>query len=285
MLVHIKQIINIKNRGKFAVGAFNVNNLETLQAVLEGAEKTKSPVIIQITESAIKYAGLEQLVCLVKTSADEIKAPVALHLDHGKNFEVIVEAIKHGFSSVMLDGSALPYKKNILVTKKTVAFAHARGAWVQGEIGRLEGYEDWVKVGAKEKFLTETADAVSFVKKTGVDALAIAIGNVHGVEKLVKKIKPKLELKRLEEIAKVIKTPLVLHGASATQGAELRRAIELGIQIVNIDSLLRYSFVRGIKKYLSGHRGDYSPRNVLGFAKDVTVDAVVKKINELGSGK
>ena len=283
MLVHIKKIIKKAERGGYAVGAFNVNNLEIIAAVLNAAEKLKSPVIIQTTEGAINYAGLEELVALVKAAASDLKIPVALHLDHGHDFELIKKCIEYGYSSVMIDASDKPFKKNIALVKKVVNYAHKRQVWVQAELGRLEGSEDWIKVGQKEVYLTEPEEAKDFVKQTGIDTFAPAIGNYHGVKKIINKKILKLDLKRLEKIDKLVKVPLVLHGASGFPDNQIKRAVNAGVRVINIDSELRISFTKAERKFLKLHKDVYDPRKILSPAIKAMQRTVEKKFRVLGS--
>lgn len=284
MLVHIKKIIEAAEKGGYAVGAFNVNNLEAVQAVLRAAEKLKSPVIIQTTEGAIKYAGLNELFAIVKAAAAEVDVPVALHLDHGHDFELIKKCVQIGYSSVMIDGSALPYKDNVATTRRVVKYAHAHKVFVQAELGRLQGLEDWLKTGAKQAFLTEPEEAAQFVAATKVDAFAVAIGNYHGVEKVLKNKPLTLDLKRLEKIDKLVKAPLVLHGASGFPAGQLKRAIKFGVRIINIDSDLRIAFVQAEKKFLQENKNEYDPRHVLAPATEAMGKMVESKIRIFGSG-
>lgn len=283
MLVHIKKIVNDANKKGYAVGAFNMNNLETVLAVTQAAEKLKSPVILQVTEGALEYAGLSEITALIKAAANEIKVPVALHLDHGHSFQTVKKCIAAGFSSVMIDGSSLPYKKNAQLTKKVVEYAHAKNVWVQGEIGRLEGAEDWVNVSNKDNFLTDPIDAKWFVHETGINVLAVAIGNYHGVEKITQKKKLRLDLKRLAEIDKVITIPLVLHGASGFPPTQIRGAIERGIRIVNVDSELRISFTEAERDFLQKNKNVFDPRKILTPAIKEMQKTIEKKMKVLGS--
>ncbi|MFA6536782.1 MAG: class II fructose-bisphosphate aldolase [Patescibacteria group bacterium] len=284
MLVHIKKLLDYANRRHCAIGAFNVNNLEILQAVLRGAEKMKSPVIIQTSPSAIKYAGLKELSSLIRVSADNVKIPVALHLDHGHDFELARDCINAGYSSVMIDGSTLPFEQNIALTKKVVNYAHAKEVFVQGELGRLEGSEDWLKSEDSEAFLTEPQEAVDFVFATGVDTLAVAIGNYHGVEKLTEHKILKLDFARLKEIKKQVKVPLVLHGASGFKFISIKKAIYYGIRIINIDSELRYSFALAEKAFWAKNKNIFDPREILAPATRQMQKTVERKIRNFGSG-
>jgi len=283
MLVHIKEIIKKAQRGKYAVGAFNVNNLEMVLAVIRAAEKAQSPAIIQMTEGAIEYAGLEELVALIKAAAGETRVPLAIHLDHGHSPELIKKCVQIGFSSVMIDASAYPYQKNVHLTKNIVKLAHAKGVWVQAELGRLEGLEDWVKVGQGEGFFTVPADAKRFARETGINVLAVAIGNYHGVQKVLENKVLKLDLKRLARIAKIVSVPLVLHGASGFPGSQIRQAIKLGIRIINIDSDLRIAFIKAEKGFLQKNKDVFDPRKILTPAIEAMQDTIIKKMKMFGS--
>jgi fructose-bisphosphate aldolase class II len=283
MLVHIREIIRKAEAGKYAVGAFNVNNLETLQAVLTAAEKMKSPVIIQTTEGAIKYAGLEELTALVKAAAKETSVPVALHLDHGHDFNLIKKVIDVGYSSVMIDASDKPFDENVKQVKRVVRYAHARKVFVQAEMGQLAGAEDWLKVADADVLFTDPVEANKFVNLTKIDVLAPAIGNYHGVAKIIGKKKLKLHLKLLEKIDKLVSVPMALHGASGFPAKEIKGAIKAGIRIINIDSELRVSFVKAEKKFLAANKNEYDPRKVLTPAIHEMAKTVEKKIIMFGS--
>ncbi|MFH0987916.1 MAG: class II fructose-bisphosphate aldolase [Parcubacteria group bacterium] len=278
MLVHIRSIVRGAVAGKYAVGAFNVNDLEMTQAVLRAADKLKSPVIIQVTESAIAYAGLDELFALIKAGADEIKAPVAIHLDHGHDFELIRKCVASGFSSVMIDGSALPFEENVALTKKVVDYCHGKNVWVQGEIGRLSGVQGAKIITKEAAGFTDPREAALFVEKTGVDAVAVSVGNIHGVQKIVQRQPKKLNLKRLAEIAKIVKIPIVLHGASGFSGAQIKKAIALGVRIANIDSELRLAFSGAERKFLLNNKTATDPRKILRPAIIEMQKTVEKKI-------
>jgi len=283
MLVHIKKIITAAEKGEYAVGAFNVNNLEIVQAVINAAAKMRSPVIIQVTEGAIKYAGLKEITALVKSYAAETKIPVALHLDHGHDFKIIKKCIAAGFSSVMIDASSLPYKKNVELTKKVVSYAHARKVWVQAELGTLEGAEDWIKVGKGEGYFTDPMEAKRFVKETKINVFAPSVGNYHGVAKIVEKKVLKLDLKRLAEIGKIVPVPLVLHGASGFPEGQIKAAIKAGIRVINIDSELRLSFAQAERTFFEMNINEYDPRKILEPAIVAMQKVVIKKITLFGS--
>ena len=263
MLVHIRKIIQAAEKGNYAVGAYNVNNLEGLLAVLNAAEEMRSPAIIQTTEGALKYAGLEELASLIKAAAKEGSVPIALHLDHGHDYKIIKQCIDEGYSSVMIDASSSPYKENVKLTKKVVAYAKKKRVWVQAELGTLEGAEDWINVKEGEGYFTDPEQARLFVKETKINTFAPSVGNYHGVTKIVQKKKLVLDLKRLKEIDKIVPVPLVLHGASGFPSAQIKGAVKAGVRVINIDSDLRVSFALAERKFLSTHKDEYDPRKIL----------------------
>lgn len=302
MLASLSSVLQKAQRGGYAVGAFNINNLETLQAVMEAAESETSPVIISTSEGAIDYAGMEELAALVHLAAKKSKRPVVFHLDHGKNEDLVLRAIKSGFyTSVMFDGSSLPYKENVAKTKKIVALAHKKHISVEAELGAIAGIEDFVSVEDRDAHFTDPTQAQDFIKQTQCDALAIAIGTSHGAYKFSGD--SKLDFKRLEQIKKVVSIPLVLHGASGIPtnikkvclaygckiekakgiaDAHIKRAVALGINKVNIDSDLRIAFDAGIRKFLTEHPEVIDPRKILAPAKELITKVVQQKMRMLG---
>ncbi len=285
-LDHIKNLLKNASHGNYALGAFNVQNLETTLAIMRAAEKNRAELIIQVSETTIDYAGLESITEIIKTVAKKElkKGKAALHLDHGKKFESIVNCIKAGFSSVMMDASHLSFRENIATTRRAVQYAHKRGVFAQGELGRLAGVEDVVKVAGHEAFMTHPDEAAEFVKKTGVDTLAVSIGNVHGITKIRQGV-PKLDLERLKEIGKKVKVPLVLHGASGIPEEEIKKAIKLGIRIINIDTEIRLAFTDSLRKTLSSDKNIFDPRKVLGPAMEEVEKVVAEKMAMFGSAK
>lgn len=283
-LVHIKKLLKEANRGKYALGAFNTQNLEITLGIVGAAEKNRAPLIIQVSEATIDYAGLEAIAQIVRTTVKNFgfHTPVAMHLDHGKRFSSIIGCIKVGFSSIMMDASHLPFGENVAMTRKAVQYAHKHGAAAQGELGRLKGVEDVVKVSGHESFMTHPDEAAEFVRKTGVDTLAVSIGNVHGIMKIREGV-PKLDLTRLEEIAKKVRVPLVLHGASGIPEGEIKKAIKLGIRIINIDTELRLAFTEAVKKILKADPSMYDPRKVLTPAIEAVEKTVRGKTKVFGS--
>ncbi|MEK7620265.1 MAG: class II fructose-1,6-bisphosphate aldolase [Patescibacteria group bacterium] len=303
MLVTLKQILDKADRRRYAVGAFNINNLETLQAVMDAAEAERSPVILSTSEGAIDYAGMEELASLAHIAARKTKLPVVFHLDHGKNEALVVEAIKSGwYTSVMFDGSSLPFKENIRHTKNIAEMAHKRGISVEAELGAIAGIEDFVSVKDRDAHLTDPKQAREFARATGCDALAIAVGTKHGAYKF--KGESKLDYDRLKRIAEAVNVPLVLHGASGVPAnikrictqygceissakgvsdASVKKAVTLGVRKVNVDTDLRLAFDAGIRKFLKERPEVIDPREILKPAKELMTKVVRHKMKTLGS--
>lgn len=283
MLVHIKEIVDKARQGNYGIGAFNVVNLETTLAVARAAVKVKSPVIIQVSEKTIQYAGLKPITHIVQTIAknEAANVPVALHLDHGHSFQSVSECINAGFSSIHIDASELPFDENIKVTKESVAYAHKHGVWAQGELGRIFGKEGLTNGHFEniEEFLTDPQQAIEFVKKTGVDTLAISVGTYHGRFKG----KEKIYFERLDKIRKAIDVPLVLHGASGIPDDELSKAIKHGVSIVNIDTSLRVAFTEALRETVKKGTDYVDPRKILQPSIDAVLEVVGRKIKHLGS--
>jgi len=301
MLVTNKEILSTAKAEGYAVGAFNINNLETLLAVVEASVEERSPTIVAVTPSAIKYAGLKYLVRMVKAATESAPVPMSLHLDHGEDVETVSKCVDAGFTSVMIDGSHLNFEENISLTKRVVDLAHSKGVSVEGELGRLAGIEEST-VEEKEAILTDPNAAKEFVERTNVDALAVAIGTSHGAYKF--KAEPKLDFERLKTIRKRVKVPLVLHGASgvpswivekATKyGAELsgakgipdehiKKAVSLGITKINIDTDLRLAFTATIREILANSPKEFDPRKILGPAKEAMKEVIKGKMRLFGS--
>ncbi len=301
MLVTNKELLSSAMAKGYAVGAFNINNLETLLAIVDGSVEERSPVIVSVTPSAIKYAGLKYLATLVRTAGISSPMPTALHLDHGKDFETVSKCVDAGFTSVMIDGSHLNFEENISLTKRVVALAHSKGVSVEGELGKLAGVEGST-VEEKVAILTDPKAAEEFVERTSLDALAVAIGTSHGAYKF--KAKPKLDFERLKAIRKRVKVPLVLHGASGVPswivekavryGAELggakgipdahiKKAVSLGIAKINIDTDLRLAFTSAVREILATSPKEFDPRKILGPAKETVKEVVKAKMRLFGS--
>lgn len=278
-LVTLADVLKKAEKGKYAVGAFNCNNMEIVKSITEAAEKENAPVIIQASQGAINYAGLNYITALVKTAAQDIDIPIVLHLDHGTDLDQIIRCIRFGFTSVMIDGSKLSFDENINLTKKVVEIAKAVGVSVEAELGKIGGTEDDIHVSEKDALFTDPDEASIFVKETGVDALAVAIGTAHGQYKG----EPKLDFERLEKIAKKVSCPLVLHGSSGVSDESIRKAVKLGIRKVNIDTNIRESFVGTVREFLNTHPDEIDPRKVLAPAQKKTTEVIREKIRIFGS--
>jgi fructose-bisphosphate aldolase, class II len=286
----------------YAIGAFNVNNMEIVQGIIQAGEEERSPLILQVSAGARKYAGQVYIMKLMEAALVEADLPIVLHLDHGQTFEICKEVIEGGFTSVMIDGSHLPFDENISLTRQVVDYAHDKGVWVEAELGRLAGVED--EVSSEENVYTDPDEAVEFVERTGCDSLAIAIGTSHGAYKF--KGEPKLDFERLDKISSMLPGyPLVLHGASSVlpefvkmanqyggnvadaKGVPedfLRKAAGSGVCKINIDTDIRLAMTAVIRKYFREHPEDFDPRKYLGPARQAVKDMVQHKIkNVLGS--
>jgi fructose-bisphosphate aldolase class II len=301
MLATNKDLLVPAKRKAYAVGAFNVNNLETVLAVSQAAAEEKSPAIVAVTPSAIKYAGLLYLARIAKTAAESSQAQMSLHLDHGEDFDTCSNCIAAGFTSVMIDGSHLRFEENISLTKRVVDLAHPKKVSVEAELGRLAGVEEKT-VEEKEAILTDPENAGEFVERTGVDALAVAVGTSHGAYKF--KAEPRLDFERLEYISRRVDIPLVLHGASSVPrwiiekavkyGAQLegakgipeehiQKAISLGISKINIDTDLRLAFTATVREVLANSPKEFDPRKILGPARDAMKEVIKDKMRLFGS--
>lgn len=287
MLVHIGRILNKKIIGKYAIPAFNTQDLETTMGIIRAAEKQKAPIIIQTSVGALEYAGVEELVGLIKQAARDAKVPIALHQDHCHDFSLIKKLINLGYSSVMLDASHLPYKENIKLTKQVVAYAHRRGVWVQAELGRILGNEDWQTVKSGEDLMTDPEQAADFVRETRIDTLAVALGSVHGIpvnpkiKKILSTLKEHIDLKRLKAIRQKVKIPLVVHGASGVPDSQIRAAVKMGVAVFNIDTDLRVAFNKALRGNLKKNPQIYDPRKILGPATEALQKKAEEKIRLL----
>ncbi len=300
-LVTSKAMFEKAYAGKYAVGAFNVNNMEIIQGIVEAAKEEKSPLILQVSAGARKYAKHIYLIKLVEAALEDSDLPICLHLDHGEDFDICKACVDGGFSSVMIDGSKYSFEENIALTKKVVDYAHSKGVVVEAELGRLAGVEDAVKVNSADATYTDPDQAVEFVEKTGVDSLAIAIGTSHGAYKF--KGKPELDFARLEKISSMLPNfPLVLHGASTVlpefvakcnefggniAGAQgvpeemLLQAGQLGVCKINIDTDLRLAMTASIREHLANHPADFDPRQYLKPAREAIKNMVKHKIRNV----
>ena len=308
-LVTTKEMFKKAYEGKYAIGAFNINNMEIIQGVVNAAAKLNSAVILQVSKSALAYAGPKYLMAMVKAAIEETGIDIAVHLDHGPDLETVKKVIDAGFTSVMFDGSHFEYEENVAKTKEVVDYAHAKGVVVEAELGMLAGVEDDVNVAAEHATYTDPDQAVDFIKRTGVDSLAIAIGTSHGAYKF--KGEPKLRFDILENITSKLESegihnfPIVLHGASSVDqncvkmcndfggkidGASgipndmLRKASSMAVCKINMDTDLRLAMTAGIRKFFGENPSAFDPRGYLGASRELIQKLVEDKIeNVLGS--
>lgn len=312
MLVSLKQVFQKADRGGYAVGAFNVSDLEILQSVVAAAERMRSPVILQTTEGAIAYAGMDYLLAMMTLAAKKARVPVVAHLDHGKDSRTVRQAIASGYTSVMFDGSLRPFAKNVAMTRSLVALAHRCGVSVEAELGPIPGLEDSVKVSEKQAYYTDPAQAAKFVRATRCDALAVAVGTAHGPYKSygTHRTSLKLDTDRIKKIKTATGVPLVLHGASGVpkklmsrlhrdcaslgdcarvahpQGVpddQIRAAIRAGICKINVDTDLRIAWTAAVRETILDDRSIYDPRKILGPAKKLIQEVVESKMKLFGS--
>jgi fructose-bisphosphate aldolase class II len=304
MLVTTKEMFEDAYKGGYAIGAFNVNNMEIIQGIIGGCAEKKSPVIIQVSAGARKYANPIYLRKLIEAAIEEHpEVPIAMHLDHGADFEICKQCVDYGFTSVMIDGSHHDFEENIRLTKEVVDYAHNKGVVVEAELGKLEGVEDDVKVEEGQGSYTDPDQAVEFVERTGVDSLAIAIGTSHGAFKF--KGDPQLDFERLDIITKKLDGfPLVLHGASTVipefvekcneyggdiPGAKgvpedmISQAVKSGVCKVNIDTDLRLAMTAMIRKEFIENPANFDPRKYLGPARSAIQDMVMHKLDVLNN--
>ncbi len=299
-LVTTKKMFEDAYKGGYAVGAFNVNNMEIIQGIVQAGEKLNAPLILQVSAGARKYANHTYLVKLVEAASETSGLPIALHLDHGPDFETCKSCIDGGFTSVMIDGSHFPYEENVALTKKVVEYAHAHGVVVEGELGQLAGIEDDVNVSAEDASFTKPEQVQDFVERTGVDSLAIAIGTSHGAYKFKPGQKPQLRFDILEEVGKRLPNfPIVLHGASSVVpefveiinkfgGAlddaigipeeMLRQSATMAVCKINIDSDLRLAMTAAIRQYMAENPTHFDPRQYLAPARAAIQGMVEHKI-------
>ncbi len=299
-LVTTKEMFEKAYKGGYAIGAFNVNNMEIIQGITEAAKEENAPLILQVSSGARKYAKHTYLVKLVEAAIEDTGLPICLHLDHGDTFELCKSCIDGGFTSVMIDGSHFPFEENIELTKKVVEYAHDHGVVVEGELGRLAGIEDAVNVSAKDASYTDPDQVQEFVERTGVDSLAIAIGTSHGAYKFKPGQKPQLRFDILEEVEKRLPGfPIVLHGASSVipkyvdiinaNGGRmpdaigipedmLRKAASMAVCKINIDSDLRLAMTAAIRQHFNEHPEHFDPRQYLAPGRDNIRELVKHKI-------
>ncbi len=278
-LVSVAELLLQAQKGKYAVGAFNCNNMEIVQAIVAAAEAEQSPVIVQASQGAIKYAGIEYISALTRLAAEKASVPVALHLDHGTSFAQVMQCVHSGFTSVMIDGSKHRLEDNIALTNKVIEAVRPLGISVEAELGKIGGTEDDISVSERDSLFTDPGEAERFMQETGVDSLAVAIGTAHGQYKGT----PKLDFDRLAKIKERVAVPLVLHGSSGVPDEAVREAIRLGVCKVNIDTNIREAFVLAARQVLEANPKEIDPRKMLGPARDGAIHIIREKIRVFGS--
>lgn len=278
MLVSGKEILQAAKKGGYAVGAFNLNNMEILQAIIEAAEEERSSVILQASQGALKYAGIEYIAGLARIAAEKATVPIALNLDHGTSFEQVVKCVRHGFTAVMIDGSQLPFEENIAIVQKVVEVAHPNNVSVEAELGKIGGVEDDIVVDEREATFTDPDEAAEFAERTKCDALAVAIGTAHGPYKG----EPKLDFDRLKAISSKTDVPLVLHGASGVPDEAIKIARQY-VSKINIDTELRIAFSKAIAEFIRENPNEIDPRKILGPAKAAMKEVAREKMRLFGS--
>ncbi len=278
-LVNTRKMIENAQRKGYAIAAFNIHNLETIQAVVEAAWEEQSPLIIQTTPGTLKHAGIPYIVACVKTAAKIYDIPIALHLDHCESFDLIIQCIRAGYTSVMIDSSKLPYEENVAAVKKVVDIASIVDVTVEGEIGRIGGIEDDMTIDERDAALTVPKEAQDFAHATGVDTLAVAIGTAHGLYKG----EPKLDFERLSAIREKVDIPLVLHGGSGISDNAIKEAISRGICKVNIATELKIPMAQAIQEVFTLDPEENDPRAYMGKAKLAVKEVARKKIRLCGS--
>jgi fructose-bisphosphate aldolase class II len=281
-LVSMTEMLNTAKEKNYAVGQFNLNNLEFTQAILQAAEEEKSPVILGVSEGAARYmGGFKLVVAMVKELMEEygMTVPVAIHLDHGSSFESCAKAIQAGFTSVMIDGSHHPLEENIALTKKVVELAHFHGVSVEAELGRIGGQEDDLVVDDADAMYAIPSECDQLVRETGVDCFAPALGSVHGPYKG----EPNLGFDRMKEVMELTGIPLVLHGGTGIPTKDIERAISLGTAKINVNTENQISSAKAVREALAAKPEEYDPRKYLGPARDAIKETVKGKMREFGS--
>lgn len=271
-LVSSQEMLTDAYKNGYAVAAFATHNLEIMQAVVEGAEELGAPIIFQTTPSTIRYIGLEYMVAMARAAAEKANVPIALHLDHGDSYEIVAQCIRAGYTSVMIDGSHLPFADNVALVQKVVELAHAVGVPVEAELGTIGGVEDDLFVEEADATYTDPEAAETFVAETGIDFLAPAFGTAHGTYKG----EPKLDVARLKAISERVSIPLVMHGASGVSEESVRRSLSYGISKINISTELKAPFASELRRYLIAHPDATDPRKYFVPAREA-VKAIVKQ--------
>jgi tagatose 1,6-diphosphate aldolase GatY/KbaY len=274
-IVSSKSLLEDAYKNKYAIGAFATHNLEIMKAVVEAANELETPVIFQTTPGTIKYVGIKYMAALAEAAAKLSKVPIALHLDHGDSLDMVVQCLRHGYTSIMIDGSTLPFEENVDLVKRVVEMAHAVDVPVEAELGTIGGVEDDLSIDEAEATFTDPYLAKEFVQRTGIDFLAPAFGTAHGIYKG----EPNLDFDRLKQISELVGIPLVMHGASGVPKEQVIRAIECGASKVNISTELKIPFAETLREYLISHPNETDPRKYFVTARESVKDVVKEKIN------
>jgi fructose-bisphosphate aldolase class II len=280
-LVPGKTVLDAAHRGNWAVGAFNANNLEYVQGIIDGATSERAPVIIQASPGAIRYMGMDYITAVVRVAGDTAPIPVVLHLDHSKDLDELARCVERGFTSVMFDGSALDFEENVKLTKEAVDIAHKRGVSCEGELGRVPSSDRAWTHEELEEMMTSPDEAEEFVKRTGVDSLAVSVGSVHKMREKTAEV----NAKRIGDLRRRVNVPLVLHGSSGVSDASLAQAVEAGISKVNIATLLNIAFSEALKDTVRTNPEEVDPRKILKPARQAVSTLVADRIRLLGSSK
>ncbi len=277
-LITTKEMLLAAQNGGYAVGAFNVENMEMVRAVISAAEEMNSPVILQTTPGTLRYESPAMFAAMASAAADKSSAKIAMHLDHGDSFQRAQQVLQAGYTSVMIDGSRLPLEENIALSSRVTELCHAAGIPVEAELGKVGGKEDDISVEGETPF-TDPAEAVEFVKRTAVDSLAVGIGTSHGIYQG----EPHVDLDVLSQIRSVVDIPLVMHGTSGVPDETVAKAVRLGICKVNYATELRIAFSDAVKQYLAEHPDEYDPKKYGSAGRDAVKELVKHRIQNLGS--
>ncbi|HUM84462.1 MAG TPA: tagatose-bisphosphate aldolase subunit GatY [Lachnospiraceae bacterium] len=278
MLTTTKKLLMAAQAGGYAVGAFNVENMEMVQAVMEAAEELKAPVIMQTTPGTVRYAGLDYFYANVRAAAERASVPIVLHLDHGSSFELAMQAFRAGYTSIMIDGSRKSFEENVILSKAVADACHPAGIPVEAELGKVGGKEDDLSGGDDDPY-TDPAHAEEFVKATGVDSLAVGIGTAHGIYK----VKPVLDVERVSKIRELVSVPLVLHGTSGVPNEAVRECVKRGMCKVNYATDLRIAFSKGVKEVLKADPDIFDPKKYGAAGREEVKKYVMSKILVCGS--
>lgn len=266
-------LIEARKQG-YGVVAFNVHTLEMMQAVVEAAEETRSPLILQTTVGTVKHLGIEYITAAARAAAEQATIPIALHLDHCQDYELILKCMRAGYTSVMIDQSMYPFERNVAMTQKVVEVARALNVNVEAELGRVGGVEDDLVVDDESATLADPDECARFVELTGVDTLAPAVGTAHGIYKG----EPKIDFARIEAIADKVQVPLVLHGGSGIPEDQVRRCLSLGMAKVNVATELKNAYTRSLQQYFQEHPDDLDPRSYMKYAKQTVKQIAMEKM-------